>query len=244
MTGSASEFEFRHRVWFFLLLFCGAFTLYRWQGGSAAGWLAQRLVGPAADERTFLLALRVLCALGALCTLFAAGVRTWATAYLHHSIVHDSALHADRVVADGPYRFVRNPLYLGVQLLALGMAPLAQRWGAIPLILGTWVFQRRLIAREEAELSRTQGETYRAFLAAVPRLWPALRPRLPSSGRRPLWGQAFFGESFLWGFAAATTLFVVTLNARWFGLSCAGAMAFYAITRAAAALMRAPKGSG
>src|SRR5436305_13975330 len=44
-------------------------------------------------------------------------VRTWASAYLSASVVHDARLHSDRVVADGPYRHTRNPLYLGTLLI-------------------------------------------------------------------------------------------------------------------------------
>lgn len=40
----------------------------------------------------------------------AAEIRTWATAYLGSEIVFDLNLHTNRLVADGPYRYVGNPL--------------------------------------------------------------------------------------------------------------------------------------
>jgi len=45
--------------------------------------------------------------------------------YLHSSVVNDRQLHPERLVANGPYRWVRNPLYLGNILLAFG-------WGRWP----------------------------------------------------------------------------------------------------------------
>jgi len=60
-----------------------------------------------------------------------------AEAYLHSSVVHDSQLHSDRLVADGPYRRVRNPLYLGNILLAFGLG----RWPAGRAFL-SWLPQR------------------------------------------------------------------------------------------------------
>ena len=60
---------------------------------------------------------------------------------------------------------------------------------------------------------RTQGESYRGYVKAVPRFWPSLSPRVPSGGREPKWGQAFAGESFVWLFGLAELVIAVTLNA-------------------------------
>src|SRR5208282_256162 len=97
----------------------------------------------------------------------------------------------EKLVADGPYRHLRNPLYFGNMLLAAGLALLASRTGSVVLILGNLLIVLRLIGREETALAQSQGEAYRAFLATVPRLWPSLRPRLPSGGLQPKWFQAF-----------------------------------------------------
>ena len=55
----------------------------------------------------------VVLLFGILCALKGAILRTWATAYLGPSIVQDKAMHGEEVVAAGPYRRLRNPLYLG-----------------------------------------------------------------------------------------------------------------------------------
>jgi len=66
--------------------------------------------------------LQAIFAFGAVLTVLAALVRTWAAAYLRSEVIHDSKLHGEGLVADGPYRYVRNPLYLGSVLFAVGFA--------------------------------------------------------------------------------------------------------------------------
>jgi len=141
-------------------------------------------------------------------------LRTWATAYLDGSVVHDAHLHAERLVAEGPYRHTRNPLYLGMILLAAGYAFAASRLGAVVMLGGTIVVTLRLIGREEAALSASQTASYEGFRRAVPRLWPSLRPRLPAGGARPRWGRAFASELMMWGFAATLGVFAVVLDPR------------------------------
>src|ERR1700761_832285 len=51
--------------------------------------------------------------LGIILAFVGAFLRTWASAYLDPSIVKAGTMHGDSVVADGPYRHLRNPLYLG-----------------------------------------------------------------------------------------------------------------------------------
>jgi protein-S-isoprenylcysteine O-methyltransferase Ste14 len=142
----------------------------------------------------------------------AALVRSWAEAYLHSSVVHDSQLHSDRLVADGPYRRVRNPLYLGNILLAVGMGLMASRTGFLVLVIATVPFVYRLILREEAGLLESQGESYRRYYETVPRLWPSWRARVPAGGGRPNWVDGFAGETFVWSFAIGMVVFDVTLR--------------------------------
>jgi len=86
------------------------------------------------------------------------------------------------------------------------------------LVGAMWLFLYRLIRREEHALLLTQGEPYRAYLKAVPRLNPALRPRIPAGGRRPRWGQAFAGEMFFWLIGVAVLAFAITLILKLMGL--------------------------
>ena len=96
-------------------------------------------------------------------------------------------MHSDRLTAGGPYRYVRNPLYLGTILLALGLGAMATRFGSAIMVVGVPVIVYRLILREEAGLLASQGESYREYFRAVPRLIPALRPRVPLGEARPDW---------------------------------------------------------
>jgi len=215
MPFRASEFEFRHR--FFVVGFCFflAFLSYRFDPRNAAQALGGR-IAPHAPERVA----SAIFVLGALVATASAALRTWASAYLSGAVVHDTDLHSDRLEADGPYRHVRNPLYLGMVMLAFGQGWLASRVGFLFLLPAVGVVSWRLVAREEHELATGLGAPYLAYAARVPRFWPALSPRLPRSGRRPRWGQALAAEAFFWIFAAGTWVFVVSRDLGRFGLFC------------------------
>ena len=137
--------------------------------------------------------------LGILCALVGALLRTWGTAYLSPSVVQDHAMHGEGVVAAGPFRYVRNPLYLGNIFHTFALALLMPPTGAIFCILAVTLFQLRLIAAEESFLTTKLGDAYTAYCAKVPRLIPALTPRVPASAIRPRWLLAFFGEIYMWG---------------------------------------------
>jgi protein-S-isoprenylcysteine O-methyltransferase Ste14 len=205
----ATDFEFRHRFWFIFLLFWVAFSAYWIDHRGIASALARRLVPGDA-----LPTLHAIFGLAAFLIGIAALVRTWAAAYLQSERVHDANLRTEGVVADGPYRHVRNPLYLGNLLLAVGMGLIASRTGFVILVAGHLIFLLRLIGREESELLATQGERYRTYFDAVPRLLPSLRPRVPAGGLQPRWPQAFLGEVFFWLLFAGTAWFAITLNSR------------------------------
>jgi protein-S-isoprenylcysteine O-methyltransferase Ste14 len=137
--------------------------------------------------------------LGILCALAGAILRTWAAAYLGTSIVQDKAMHGSSVVAAGPYRHLRNPLYLGTFLHTFALALLMPPSGAVFCILAVGLFQLRLIAGEESFLTAKLGEPYLIYSSKVPRLLFVLIPRVPASLLQPKWPTAFLGEIYMWG---------------------------------------------
>ncbi|MGA3328335.1 MAG: isoprenylcysteine carboxylmethyltransferase family protein [Terriglobia bacterium] len=211
----ATEFEFRHRFWFICLTYFVGFGCYSFDHLNATDVLALWIFSRSDPHLKSLVArqaIQCLFVLSAVLITAAAGIRTWGGAYLRSEVVHDGAVRTERLVADGPYRHLRNPLYFGNMLLAAGMAMLASRTGSVVIILGNLFIVLRLIGREEAAMVQSQGEAYKAFVAAVPRLWPSLRPRLPASGTQPRWLQAFLGEAWMWTFALNGFLFAWKLD--------------------------------
>ena len=210
----ATGFEFRHRFWIIGLIFTLAFWCYAFDSQNAVV-AAIRLfssdrINPKSHEGELIL--RLVFVFGALTVAAAAALRTWASAYLKSEVVHDSSLHSESLVADGPYRYLRNPLYLGTILCAIGMGLLASRVGFLLLVLAIPGFMYRLVLREEAAMLAELGDSFGAYLRAVPRLWPSLSPRLPSAGSKPQWKQAWAGEIWFWGFAAAVLADAATLR--------------------------------
>ena len=121
-------------------------------------------------------------------------LRVWGTAYLGTGTVHHGQMQAGAVLADGPYRFVRNPLYLGSWCMVAGMAFLMPATGALFAVVLDTAFLLRLILGEEAFLASKIGEPYREYLGDVPRLLPRLRTPLKATGQEPRWLHAVLAE--------------------------------------------------
>ena len=219
MNLSPNDTEFRNRFWIIGASYGLGFVLYVFDKTNAAVDLAQRILGSGVsqDSLQFGHAVRTILAFGTILVLLAALVRSWATAYLHSTVVHDADIHSERLLAEGPYRYLRNPLYLGNILMAAGIGLLASRLGFFVIVLGNLIIVLRLIRREEAGLLASQGESYRCYYEAVPSLLPAFRPRVPAGSGQPNWRDGFFGESFVWGFVAGMAAFTVTLSLAWYG---------------------------
>jgi len=82
----------------------------------------------------------------------------------------DPSLPSTAVVTSGPYRFSRNPLYMGLTVVYLGLTlALDTWWGIILLALVLIVMHRGVIQREERYLDRKFGDGYRQYRAAVRR---------------------------------------------------------------------------
>lgn len=81
-----------------------------------------------------------------------------------------------RLVLEGPYRYVRNPLYVTDLLLIVGAALLTRSW-ALLLLAAAYAAQLALqLPLEEQELGERFGGRYRRYCELVPRFIPRLRP--------------------------------------------------------------------
>jgi protein-S-isoprenylcysteine O-methyltransferase Ste14 len=210
----ASAFEYRFRYLLHAVIFLLGFTA-PWNyamhldppGPNAHVWGILSANLARLDIGNIATAFNLLLTLGILCAFAGAFLRTWGAAYLGANIVQSRGMHTAQaqpssgILQDGPFRYVRNPLYLGTFLHTLALSLLMPRSGAIFCIAAIALLQLRLILAEEPFLSAKLGAPYTAYCALVPRLLPTLRPRVAPAGLAPRWPQAFVGEIYMWGVA-------------------------------------------
>ena len=146
------------------------------------------------DLLSFAVATRAVIAVAALIAAIGAVLRIWGSAWLGPATVLHPQMKAGAVLADGPYRYVRNPLYLGVWCVIAALGFLMPPTGALFTMVLLTVFLLRLTLGEEAFLATQIGEPYQAYLRAVPRFIPRLREAPPPTGRRPHWVRAVLSE--------------------------------------------------
>lgn len=88
------------------------------------------------------------------------------------------------LVVAGPYRFVRNPMYVAVAAIILGQAVLFGSWGVlIYLAVALTAVVLFVTFYEEPTLTETYGDEYRTYRANVRGWIPRLRPWNGEAGR-------------------------------------------------------------
>ncbi len=109
-------------------------------------------------------------------------VRFWAAGFIAKDAV---------ITTGGPYAHVRNPLYFGSLLLAIGYGLVSGLgWLGVALTVGLFlVFHLAAIGYEEKFLRAKFGEPYLDYLRRVPRLLPSPWPRTQGDGHYE-WAQA------------------------------------------------------
>lgn len=81
------------------------------------------------------------------------------------------------LVVGGPYRYVRNPMYVAVTALIFGQGLLLGSARVLDYGLAIWAgFYLFVLTYEEPTLRRSFGREYDEFCANVPRWFPRLRP--------------------------------------------------------------------
>ena len=80
----------------------------------------------------------------------------------------------DRIVTEGPYRYTRNPMYLGHLIFMLGLAATFASWLAAALLAFHALWFHRRVLRDEARLESRFGPPYLAYKAQVKRWIPGI----------------------------------------------------------------------
>ena len=84
------------------------------------------------------------------------------------------AIPPERIVSRGPYRWVRNPMYLGHLVFFAGLALALGSWiGAAVFAFHALWFDRR-VREDEARLAELFGEPYRDYCRRVKRWIPGV----------------------------------------------------------------------
>ncbi len=80
-----------------------------------------------------------------------------------------------RLVTQGPYRFVRNPMYIGAGLVLVGAALFYGSWLLLSYTGLLFLITHALVVwYEEPTLRRTFGEEYELYCRRVRRWWPSI----------------------------------------------------------------------
>lgn len=134
------------------------FVLVAWgigyaAGLEAAGWLHHPLLGTAV----------LICGIA----LAAWGRMTFAKAGAE---IRPASPKNSYLIADGPFRFTRNPMYLGILLVTIGLAMIIGTWSMLlaPIAFFLWV-NFVSIPFEEAKMERQFGESFRDYKRRVRR---------------------------------------------------------------------------
>ncbi|MDR3734977.1 MAG: isoprenylcysteine carboxylmethyltransferase family protein [Acidobacteriaceae bacterium] len=202
----ATNFEYRNRYIIHVILFVLGFMApwgRLWPRHGQRTWAALTMLPVEHGGMPILAATLAVTALGLLLVVLGAVLRTWGTAYIGADVVNSRGMHGGAVVADGPYRHMRNPLYVGSWLHMLAVALLMEPAGAIFTMVLGGLLQLRLIGSEEPFLTQKLGADYTAYCARVPRLLPSIVAKVPAAGHTPHWGYAVLCEIYFIGVAVS-----------------------------------------
>ncbi len=145
--------------------------IYRWRVRTALFVLLAVIALAKPTVRSIAIGLAV-CALGLL-------IRGWAAGHIRKE---------KSLAVSGPYRYTRNPLYLGNFLLGLSMALGANSpWCVGLFVLYFLVFYPPVIMEELRRMRRLFPQEYESYGKQVPLFFPSIRRRAPGEDRAFSW---------------------------------------------------------
>ncbi|MBN1224143.1 MAG: isoprenylcysteine carboxylmethyltransferase family protein [Candidatus Aminicenantes bacterium] len=143
-------------------------TIYRWR--VRTGFLAS-LITLIAAHPDFLSLIY-----GFIVALIGLALRTWACINLKKE---------KELTTSGPYRYTRNPLYLGNLIIGIGIVIASRSWWVLALFFVYFlVFYPIAIDVEKKRMAEFFPDGYSEYSQKVPLFIPTLKPKLPAGEKR------------------------------------------------------------
>jgi protein-S-isoprenylcysteine O-methyltransferase Ste14 len=121
---------------------------------------------------------------GGIVALIGALIRLWASGHVKKNKV---------LATDGPYAYVRHPLYVGNILILLGFSMASNLWWAYALMVFLILFYYPpAISYEDAKLNRTFGEEWQNWSKNIHALIPSFHGKAGSTGSEWSFKQSLF----------------------------------------------------
>lgn len=190
----SSPWWYRGRTWVFAAIFFAGFII-----GAFVSFASHHAYVPAYHELGSYLGpqgAQWVLMFAALCAAICYALRVWGSSYLRAGIVWNASARTDSLLVAGPFRYVRNPLYVGNAFLAVGVGLMAPLVGFGIIVIGNLLFVAALAGHEETALSAVYGERFREYAARVPSLIPRLVPAPAGGDARPSLAQGLLAEVF------------------------------------------------
>ena len=130
--------------------------------GLFVNWIYPLKLAPAAVPNVLL---------GTFIFISGAALFVWAIMTMRRAGTHlETVRPTTTIVAEGPYRFSRNPIYLAMMIGLVGLAiGFNNGWILVALIAFYLIIRYGVVAREEAYLTRKFGDVYRGYQSQVRR---------------------------------------------------------------------------
>ncbi len=138
------------------------------------------------------------------------GIRIWAAGHLEKW---------KRLAVSGPYRFTRNPLYLGSFLMGLGFALASASLLLMSLFACLFIFiYLPVMRREEEELNAAYGEEFATYRSRVPLFFPlpgGAGPVRRGGGSNFQWSRVILNREYQAAIGFVAVLILVGLKMSW-----------------------------
>lgn len=97
--------------------------------------------------------------------------RLWASyTFYSHGLAVLALKPQHRITQSGPYKYTRNPLYIGIVFILLGWAlAFGTKLGLLAPVIAIIIFHLDLVLKGERELENKFGEEYRQYKLKVGR---------------------------------------------------------------------------